>query len=70
MLDEEPFSVSSALRSKESTKLLDAMKEEMKSLYQNNTSTLVSRPMGSRLVNCKWILKRKDDNPKTSQRKF
>lgn len=64
MLDDEPFSVSSTLGSKESTKWLDTMKEEMKSLYQNNTSTLVSRPMGSRLANCKWIFKRKDDNPK------
>ena len=46
VLDDEPKSVSTALASKDSKKWLDAMKEEMKSLHDNKTWTLVKRPFG------------------------
>ena len=37
------------------------MKEEMESLYKNQTWKLVELPKGRHVVGCKWIFKRKPD---------
>jgi len=46
------------------------MNEKMESSCLNNTWTLVCRFVGSRLVNCKWILKCKEGNPYIRQQKL
>jgi len=42
----------------------------MKSFHLNNTWTLVHILKGSRLVNCKWTFKQKDNIPGTDQQRF
>ena len=36
------------------------MNEEIKSLHDNHTWELIKKPPGSRVVNCKWIFKKKE----------
>nr|KYP49839.1 Retrovirus-related Pol polyprotein from transposon TNT 1-94 [Cajanus cajan] len=36
------------------------MKEEMKSLHDNHTWKLIKKPLGFRVVNCKWLFKKKE----------
>ncbi|KAL2237909.1 UNVERIFIED_CONTAM: Retrovirus-related Pol polyprotein from transposon TNT 1-94 [Sesamum indicum] len=55
----EPTNVEEAMKSE---KWLSAMREEMSSLKQNETWTLVSRPKNSSIVDCKWIFKIKQEN--------
>ncbi|KAL2243923.1 UNVERIFIED_CONTAM: Retrovirus-related Pol polyprotein from transposon TNT 1-94 [Sesamum indicum] len=56
----EPTNVEEAMKS---NKWFSAMKEEMSSLKQNETWTLVPRPKNSSIVDCKWIFKIKQENP-------
>jgi len=46
------------------------MNEEMKLFHLNNNWTLVRKPEGSRLANCKWVFKRKDGASGTNQQRF
>ena len=36
-----------------------AMQDEMKSLYKNQTWSLVNKPKDKRIVGCKWLFKKK-----------
>ncbi|KAK4383008.1 hypothetical protein Sango_2818500 [Sesamum angolense] len=58
----EPSSVEEALKSENSKKWLSAMAEEMKSLKDNNTWVLVSKPKTCSVVDCKWIFKMKEED--------
>ena len=55
---EEPKSYKEAIKSKEKTLWLEAMKEELHSLSKNQTWTLVERPKNQRVVVCRWLLKK------------
>ena len=50
-----------AMMSPDSTKWLEAMKSEMRSMYKNKVWTLIDLPKDRRAVEIKWIFKRKTD---------
>lgn len=58
----EPKSYSEAIKSKESDKWIDAMNEEMTSLYVNKTWILVPKPENASVVQCKWLFKIKKES--------
>ena len=58
---EEPRSYSEAMKSKDKAKWQNAMQEEIKSLFKNQTWKLVERPANQKVVGCKWIFKRKQE---------
>ena len=45
-----------AIISRESTKLIVAMNEEIESLQKNHTWQLVEKPKNQKIVGCKWVL--------------
>jgi len=57
----KPESFEEALESEEKQKWLDAMQDEMKSLYDNHTYDLVKFPKGKRALENRWIFKMKQD---------
>ena len=56
-IDEDPVSFSQAMRSVNSTKWLDVMKEQLKEVWD-----LVELPKDSKKVMCKWVFKTKLDS--------
>ncbi|KAH9804147.1 hypothetical protein KPL71_002018 [Citrus sinensis] len=60
VIGEEPSSYKQAMNSRDKTKWLSAMEEEISSLKKNNTWILVRKPEDRKLVGCKWIFKLKD----------
>ena len=60
VLEEDPKTLNVVLASKEKEKWLSAMNEENKSLHDNHKWELIKKPPGSRVVNCKWIFKKKE----------
>ena len=61
-INEDPVSFSQAMKSGNSEKWLDAMKNELKSMDQNEVWDLVELPEGSKRVGCKWVFKTKRDS--------
>lgn len=57
----EPCDLDNMIDSPNSTKWLNAMQKEMKSLTKNQTWDLVPLPKGNRAIGCKWLFKVKDD---------
>lgn len=53
----EPLSYKQALQSEESTMWKNAMNEEMASLEENNTWTLVDLPRGRKVIDNRWVFK-------------
>jgi len=47
---------------KELLKWIDAMKEELKSMYENDVWDIVKLPEGSKRVGCKLVFKTKRDS--------
>ena len=60
VLDEEPRDHKEVMRIQNKTEWMKAMDNEMKSLPDNNTWELIKKPIGARLVSCKWIFKVKE----------
>ena len=58
---DEPMNYEEAMMSPDSAKLLEAMKSEMRSMYENKVWTLVDLPDDRRAIENKWIFKRKTD---------
>ena len=50
-----------AMMSPDSAKWLEAMKSEMRSMYENKVWTLIDLPNDQRAIEIKWIFKRKTD---------
>ena len=50
-----------AMMSPDSTKWFEAMKSEMRSMYENKVWTLIDLPNDQRAIEIKWIFKRKSD---------
>ena len=67
---EEPKSYKEAIKSKEKTLWLEAMKEELHSLSKNQTWTLVERPKNLKVVGCRWLFKRKESIPRSEQPRY
>ena len=61
-IDNDLVSFSQAINSDKSDKWIDAMKEELKSMTQNNVWDLIEFPEGSKRVGCKWVFKTKHDS--------
>ena len=62
VLDNDPTSFKEAMQSEYSSKWLDAMKDEMKSMSTNDVWDLVEIPEGAKTVGCKWVYKTKRDS--------
>ena len=58
---DEPTNYEEAMMSPDSAKWLEAMKSEMKSMYENKVWTLIDLPNDRRAIEIKWIFKRKTD---------
>ncbi|KAA0061857.1 copia-like pol polyprotein [Cucumis melo var. makuwa] len=61
-IDNDPVSFSQAIKVDNSTKWLDAMKEELKSMNDNEVWDLVELPKESKRVGCKWVFETKRDS--------
>jgi len=59
---DDPVSYKKAIECEESDKWIDAMKDELKSMEQNQVWDLVKLPHDSKRVGCKWIFKIKRDS--------
>ena len=59
--NDEPVNYEEAMMSPDSEKWLDAMKSEMRSMYENQVWTLVDLPNDRKAVENKWIFKKKTD---------
>jgi hypothetical protein len=57
--DDEPKSYLEAIESADAGKWRDAMDDEIYSLRENNTWTVVDKPAGVKTVGCKWVFKKK-----------
>ena len=58
---DEPTNYQEAMMGPDSAKWLDAMKSEMRSMYENKVWTLIDLPNDWRDIEIKWIFKRKTD---------
>ena len=58
---DEPTNYEEAMMSPDSAKWLEAMKSEMRSMYENKVWTLIDMPIDRRAIEIKWIFKRKMD---------
>lgn len=65
---DEPNSISDAMKSPESEKWWSAMKEEVKSLMDNDVYDLVELPAGRKAVGSKWVYKEKVGSDGTTER--
>lgn len=61
-MENDPISFKQAMESDNSEKWFNAMKEELKSMDDNQVWDLVQLPQGSKRVGCKWVLKTKRDS--------
>ena len=59
---DEPMNYEEAMVSPDSAKWLEAMKSEMRSMYENKVWTLIDLPNDRRAIEIKWIFKRKTDS--------
>ena len=58
---DEPMNYEEAMMSPNSAKWLEAMKSEMRSMYENKVWTLIDLPNDRQAIEIKWIFKRKTD---------
>ena len=58
---DEPTNYEEAMVSPDSAKWLEAMKSEIRSIYENKVWTLIDLPNDRRIIENKWIFKRKTD---------
>ena len=59
---DEPTNYEETMMSPDSTKWLEAMKSEMRSMYENKVWTLIDLPDDRWVIRNKWIFKRKTDD--------
>ncbi|KAJ1530288.1 hypothetical protein ONE63_005209 [Megalurothrips usitatus] len=64
----EPSTVEEALASEDSPQWERAMSEELAALRENETWDIVARPVGSNVVQCKWVFKIKCGSDGSAQR--
>ena len=58
---DEPTNYEEAMVSPDSAKWLEAMRSEMRSMYENKVWTLIDLPNDRQDIEIKWIFKRKTD---------
>nr|KYP45023.1 Copia protein [Cajanus cajan] len=59
LVEDDPISFSEAISSSDAKFWKEAIRIEIDSIKENNTWTLVDLPKGAKLIDCKWIFKRK-----------
>ena len=68
-MDGDPTSFEEAMRSAQSSKWLEAMQDEMRSMNNNGVWDLETIPKGAKTAGCKWVYKTKY-NPKGNVERF
>lgn len=68
--NDKPRTYKEAISGRDSERWIKAMKEEIKSLYKNNTWKLVKKPDNMKVVGCKWIYKIKPGIPGVEPKRF
>ena len=58
---DEPTNYEEAMVSPDSAKLLEAMRSDIRSMYENKVWTLIDLPNDRQNIEIKWIFKRKTD---------
>jgi hypothetical protein len=61
-MEGDPTSFEEAMRSAHSSKWLEAMKDEMRSMSNNRVWDLEEIPKGAKIVGCKWVYMTKCDS--------
>jgi hypothetical protein len=61
-MEDDPTSFEEAMRSAHSSKWLEAMQDEMRSMSTNKVWDLEEIPKGAKTVDCKWVYKIKCDS--------
>ena len=61
-MEDDPTSFEEAMRSEYSSKWLDAMEDEIRSMSSNRVWDLETIPKGAKTVGCKWVYKIKYDS--------
>jgi high-affinity K+ transport system ATPase subunit B len=61
-MEGDPTSYEEATRSPHSSKWVEAMEDEMKSMSSTNVWDLEEIPKGAKIVGCKWVYKTKFDS--------
>jgi hypothetical protein len=61
-MEGDPTSFEESMRSAHSSKWLEAMEDEMKSMKTNRVWKLETIPKGAKTVGCKWVYKTKHDS--------
>jgi hypothetical protein len=61
-MEDDPTSFEEAMRSEYSSKWLDTMEDEIKSMSTNEVWDLEEIPKGAKTVGCKWVYKTKYDS--------
>ena len=62
LTEDDPINFCQAMRSSNSQNWINAMKDEMKSMQDNDVWDLVELPEGVKPIGCKWIFKTKRDS--------
>ena len=62
MFENDPVNIKQAVESSNSQMWINAMNEEMKSMYDNDVWDIVPLPKDKKPVGCKWIFKTKRDS--------
>ncbi|RDY06650.1 hypothetical protein CR513_09331, partial [Mucuna pruriens] len=68
LAEEDLINLCQAMRSSNSKKWIDAMKDEMKSMQENDVLDLVKLLEGVKPIGCKWIFKTKKDSKDNIER--
>jgi hypothetical protein len=61
-MEGNPTSFEEAMKNAHSSKWLEAMKDEMRSISTNRVWDLEEIPKGAKIVGCKWVYKTKCDS--------
>ena len=61
-MEGDPISFEEAMRSAHSSKWLESMEDEMKSMKTNRVWNLETILKGAKIVGCKWVYKTKHDS--------
>ena len=69
-LNQEPKSYQQEMICDDKEKWQKAMEDEIESLYKNKTQVLVKRLKDKKLVDCKWIYKKKEAIPGVKKARY
>ena len=68
LTEDDPINFCLVMRSSNSQKLINAMKDEMKSMQDNDVWDLIELPESVKPIGCKWIFKTKRDSKGNDER--